>query len=495
MNRAAQYQKVCLEKSVLQQTVERQRSRIQELEKKVRRLEAQLAAATKTSVNSSKPPSSDVVKPKRGRGKGKGKIGGQKGHPRSERPAFTPEQIDHTVLHKLDACLKCGSRDLIILPEPGQVIQQAELVAKPVVVTEHRAEQGCCRACNAVSEAPLPEAVRRTGLTGPRLLALLLFVKGALHVSYSGLQEFLDQVLGLRVCRGYLAKVLTRKAVAALTAPVAELVALLPSQSRLNVDETGHKENKRRLWTWCFRAPGFVVFRIQESRGSEVLIDLLGVEFSGVLGCDYFSAYRKFMGQMSGLVQFCLAHLVRDLKFLAEHPQAGTQIYGQGLLRAVGRLFALIHDQVERPAADFLQRMERQKEHIIQLGSDTTVVSPIASYVAQAHPEVANMARRFNRHGAAYFTFITTPGMDPTNNSAEQAIRFIVIDRLVTQGTRSPIGRRFCEHIWTVIGTRRLQGRSVFRFFWEAVQAWANGLPPPSLVPDALNPALPVDST
>ncbi len=46
---------------------------------------------------------------------------------------------------------------------------------------------------------------------------------------------------------------------------------------------------------------------------------MLGVEFEGVLGCDFFSVYRKYMGQCSALVQFCLAHPIRELKFLSEH--------------------------------------------------------------------------------------------------------------------------------------------------------------------------------
>ena len=49
------------------------------------------------------------------------------------------------------------------------------------------------------------------------------------------------------------------------------------------------------------------------------------------------------------------------------------------------------------------------------------------------------MANRFRTHGKAYFEFITTPGIGPTNNAAEQAIRFIVIDRHVTQGTRKVV--------------------------------------------------------
>jgi len=72
-----------------------------------------------------------------------------------------------------------------------------------------------------------------------------------------------------------------------------------------------------------------------------------------------------------------------------------------------------------------------------------------------------NLAQRFRKHGNAYFQFITTPGIEPTNNLAEQAIRFVVIDRRITQGTRSAAGRDWCRHIWTAIATCSQQSRSV----------------------------------
>ena len=78
-------------------------------------------------------------------------------------------------------------------------------------------------------------------------------------------------------------------------------------------------------------------------------------------------------------------------------------------------------------------------------------------------------------HGASYFRFITEPGVGPTNNLAEQAIRFVVIDRLITQGTRSDRGDRWCERIWTVMATCSQQGRSVFAYLEAAVTAWFAG--------------------
>ena len=94
-----------------------------------------------------------------------------------------------------------------------------------------------------------------------------------------------------------------------------------------------------------------------------------------------------------------------------------------------------------------------------------------------------NMAKRFEEHGESYFRFITTPGVEPTNNLAEQAIRFVVIDRLITQGTRSEVGDRWCERIWTVIATCAQQGRSVFEYLEAAVTAWFAGVEPPMLLP------------
>jgi len=94
------------------------------------------------------------------------------------------------------------------------------------------------------------------------------------------------------------------------------------------------------------------------------------------------------------------------------------------------------------------------------------------------------MAERFRKHGESYSTFITTPGMGPTNNTAGQAIRFIVIDRHITQGARSINGRKANERLWTVIATCALQGRSAFDFILKAVEAHFNCRPSPFLLLD-----------
>jgi len=205
------------------------------------------------------------------------------------------------------------------------------------------------------------------------------------------------------------------------------------------------------------------------------LVATLGKEFDGILGCDYFSAYHKYMRDFGVLLQFCLAHLIRDVKFLVEHPHKKNQAYGLLLLADLRRLFGVIHQREEYASPDNFQRaLEKARRQLVW---DATRRAPLSR-------EAYNLAQRFRTNADSYFRFITEPGVEPTNNLAEQAIRFVAIHRRITQGTRGEDGRRWCERIWTVIQTCSQQGRSVFEFLCAAVTAYFRSDEAPSLLPD-----------
>jgi transposase len=455
---------------------QRLRQELAAMQERIATLEARLAAALKNSGNSSKPPSSDIVKPprsKRGKKTKKRKRGGQPGHPRHVRPPFAPEDIHQAWDYTLSACPDCGGK-LKPGDEPPRVVQQVEVVASPIEVTEHRGLPYFCPHCRKTHYAPLPDEVRRAGLVGPRLTAVVAFLKGGCHCSFSTIRRFLRDVVGVTISRSQLRN-LCAKVADSLETTYQQLLAALPEQDRLNVDETGHKEYRQRMWTWCFRASLFTLFKIDPSRGSDVLLKVLGKEFKGVLGCDYFSAYRKYMGECSVQLQFCLAHLLRDVRFLTQHPHARTRAYGQRVLAALRNLFEVIHHREAYPAAVFQTALENAGDELWAQ----------AVYCVPDVKEARNLARRFRKHGEAYLRFITTPGMEPTNNLAEQAIRFVVIDRYITQGSRSEGGRRWLERIWTTMATCAQQGRSAFQFLLEAVIQYFHGGPAPSLLPDS----------
>jgi transposase len=449
------------------------RQQLADLQTRVLCLEEQLAAARKNSSTSSKPPSSDIVKPprpQRAPDAGPGTPGGQPGHPKQERTPFAPEQVQEFFDHRIDRCPDCGHA----LRPTGcgpRVIQQVDLRDIPLHVEEHRQYESFCPCCGTFYRGVLPPGVEKGGLLGPQLTALVAYRKGVCHASFSTVRKFLRDVVGLTISRGQLAKVVA-KVSEALQQPYEELLDTLPNEDRLNVDETGHKNNKERFWTWCFRAELYTLFKIAPSRSADVLLEVLGAEFDGVRGCDFFGAYRRYMRECDIRLQFCLAHFIREVKYLTALPDPRNRAYGERLREALRRLFGVIHQRGQWSAAEFDRRLQEARADVLWQGTHAVPPTRAAGLLAE----------RLRKHGASYFRFVTTPGVEPTNNLAEQAIRFVVIDRHITQGTRSDTGQRWCERIWTVIATCVQQGRSVYDFLCTAVEHWFHKEPSPSLL-------------
>ena len=459
----------------LQEQVDALRAQVEALQASLAQLQQQLAQARKNSSTSSKPPSWDIVKPPKAPPTAQQTartIGGQPGHPKHQRPLLPPEQVQATFDYRPGCCPDCGG-DLRPTGCGPHVVQQVDLPEVPLRIEEHRRHEGYCPVCAKVHHGRLPAAVQHGGLLGPRLTALVAYLKGVCHASFSTVRKFLRDVVGLTIARGQLAKVIA-KVSAALQRPYQELLDDLPQQGRLNVDETSHKDSGELLWTWCFRAELYTLFKIDPTRSADVLIEVLGEEFGGVLGCDCFSAYRRYMRECDVRVQFCLAHLIREVKYLTTLPDARDRAYGERLREALRQLFGVIHQREGLSEAVFRRRLRAARADVLHQG--THDVPPTQAAL--------RLAKRFEKYGACYFRFITTPGLEPTNNLAEQAIRFVVIDRHITQGTRGAAGQRWCERIWTVVATCTQQGRSVWEYLQAAVQAHFNDEPGPTLLPD-----------
>jgi transposase len=443
------------------------------LKARIAELEAESAKLKKNSTTSSKPPSSDIVKPPRppaGGGKrGKRRAGGQVGHPRHTRPPFPPEQVDKTWDYEWETT-PAGWKAL----NRFHIVQQVELVEKPYTVTEHRARLYENRRTGRVLAAPLPEEVRRAGLLGPRLTALVAYQKGACHMSIETIRRFLADVFRLPISHGQVAKTV-RKAGAALGSCYEQLQMALPHQAYLGIDETGHPERGRGLWSWCVHVSGqdrFTWFHIDPSRGSKVLQRYLGKAFRGIIGCDYYSAYRKFLRETDVRLQLCWAHLIRDVKYLTTLLDRATRGYGHRLLNKIKALFRVWHRRYNTPA----KRWERAAAKARREVQSVARRAPTAS-------EAQNIAKRFRKHGDQYFTFLDVSGIEPTNNGPERQIRFLAIDRKITQGTRGESGRRWCERIWTVLATCAQQSHSAFDFLNRSIIAYFTGQPFPSLLP------------
>ena len=256
----------------LQQQFQQQ---VQQLQTRIAELEEKVASLSKNSSTSSKPPSSDIVKPPKAKSSGAGKPGGQKGHPGFWRNLFKAEAVHEVKEYRLWECPSCQTP---LGPEHESepwIQHTVEIPEKLTHVTEHRRLGYVCPHCQQSLYAPLPKGLEQGELFGPKLQSLVLYMKGALHGSYTTLQQFMAEVFELNVSRSMLCDQI-RTLSPSLQPPYEELEKALADQPYLHIDETGHKDNGDRYWIWAFCTRLFGFFTVEASRGSQVLKQVLG---------------------------------------------------------------------------------------------------------------------------------------------------------------------------------------------------------------------------
>ena len=144
------------------------------LQEQVRALREKLSLLKKTSANSSKPPSSDIVKqkPKNKKGK-KGKIGGQPGHAKHKRKLFTSNEVDKIQEYHLSICPDCNHILDIDTEKEPRIVQQVEIIDVPLIIEEHRSSPYWCSNCQKHHYCGFPDAVVKAGLFKAKITALV----------------------------------------------------------------------------------------------------------------------------------------------------------------------------------------------------------------------------------------------------------------------------------------------------------------------------------
>ena len=469
----------------LRSLVAKQAAQLEKQATRIEELELKLAKALKDSSTSSKPPSSDIAKPKPKKKPGRPKKprhGGQPGHKQHLRKPLPENRVSETLDYEIhDADIQ---RLGLTATGEFETIQHIELPESPIHVTNHRLTVYH----DADGNIYLPEVPELSGpIFGPRMLAMIGWMKSVGHCSYSTIELWMEDVLQVPVSRGYLAKLCTGTISVALKESYDELTAAIPCQEQLGSDETSHKDNGKKHWIWCITAATFSVFHIAKTRSREVLEKLVGEEFAGYLNFDYFSANCSFAWNFHVKAQYCWAHLIRDMRFLSEkHPDKKTKAWSEQLVDRSRRLFSAWHRRDEMSEEGFRRSMLTHRDRFLEVvrnppstkeATNLAARFAIIDYVESDTKETAKYDLSDD-----YFRFMFADQVEPTNNHSEQQIRHCVIDRRITQGTRGEAGQRYHERMWTMIATCKKQNRSVFSFLQESITAKLAGQPAPSLL-------------
>lgn len=440
---------------------------IVELRAQVAGLEAQVAALQvlvvelrarldSNSRTSSKPPSSDGPgaaprnQPKSGRSRG-----GQKGHRGSSRDRLAPTAVQHVIPDRCSSCER-PLRGTDPAPAVHQVMDLPVIV--PEVTDYHLHALGC--RCGKVTRATLPAGVSSSAF-GPRIIAMTSLLTGRYHVTKRGVVEVFRDVFGIKLALGTVSR-LERTTSASMEAAVDEARVHVWSQPVLHADETGWRQRNAKAWLWTAATQTISVYRVDLSRSREAAMKLLG-SFSGTLVTDRYSAYAHWEADRH---QLCWAHILRTFEGIAEHPQQDARAIGARLVDATRAMFHAWHQMLrgEITREDLAIRVEAVKVDIDRALRDG---------VQHTSRRVWAKCDEVLKSWGSLWTFVTTPGVEPTNNLAERRIRPAVCWRKTSFGTQSEAGSRFVERILTVCASLHAQQRTVFQWLVTAVQRHA----------------------
>jgi transposase len=371
-----------------------------------------------------------------------GRKAGQGVFRRREKP--TPEQVDRTKQARLHGCPECGGK-LKEIHRHEQYV--ADIPPIRPVITRYVTESGYCPTCKRRVRSHHPEQISEaTGaagvLVGPRAKALAADLKHRLGASYGKVSETLNDAFGLQVGRSGWCQADQRLAEKAQ--PIyQELLQAVQNSSVIHADETGWRIDTLSGWRWVFANQKVTVYRIADNRSSDVVLEILGEHFKGVLVSDGFRAYddRRLK---DWLKQKCLSHLLKDLNEM-EESQKGLAVRfardGTALLKAA---LALKKEKACLDPLEFEQRAQTLERQLDEL---------IARKRYLQNPQNLRFARRLHRHRPHLLRFLYVDELDATNNLAERQLRPGVIIRKTNGCNRSNGGAKTHSILTSVLVT------------------------------------------
>jgi len=374
-------------------------------------------------------------------------------HNRGRARSATPtETVEHRVVNCPDCHLRLGgislarSREVIDIPPPP-----------PVVIREHHIYKGWCSNCQKWHEAPvdLHEEVLGQGRIGVRLSSLIATLRTMMRLPIRQIQTYLETVHQVRLSNGEIVELLHRigKHIQPLVDGIKAQIQISPAAQ---ADETGWREDGQNGYIWSVCTPTLRYYEYHHSRAGKVVKSLIGEEYQGVLGSDFYAGYNIHQG----LHQRCWVHLLGDIHDLKKlYPKDDVLLAWAKATRAIydEAVAWVAHgpDPGLSPAEQ--SRARKTQQHIYE----QRLLDLCRPYMRVDVPQRV-LCERIERFLPELFVFVAVPGVPSHNNLAERSIRPLVIARKISGGTRSPKGSQTRMGLASLFGTWMAQHQNPF---------------------------------
>ena len=352
--------------------------------------------------------------------------GRKRGHDGSYRQPSGPIE-DQQEVELPGRCPHCGSDAIDPIDSYQQIIEELpELKPRVIELTLHR---GCCRSCGEAVHSTHPlQTSQAQGAAkvqlGPRAIATALQLQHRFGLTKGKATQMFNELFNLPITKGGLINLNYRVADSWKNAYKA-LIAQAQLADQLNVDETSwYVSNRWQLWVLANEQ--LTLYHLSPSRKREVLENLLGKDFQGVLTSDCLNIYDDFCE----VQQKCYAHHLKEISLqIASHPQPNNP-YLLRVKELLEKAMKLAKDKDQMPEEEFIQTRKQLEQQADELFSDQARDDPIEQ-------KINNRIFKQRKH---LFTFLYHDGIDPTNNLAERQLRPAVIHRKLSCGNRTEKG-------------------------------------------------------
>lgn len=412
------------EKDHLQKEIDKVKKEKEALEKELRKYKN---PNTPPSANPHlKPAASKIIEVK------PHKRGAPNGHTGTTKPKIETSN-EHHIIGK--ECPNCQSKSFQVV---GQKVQQQEEIPPDIQPEATNIIRDICQCdkCH-VKFLARDDQTPLKGKFGINLMVLVIFLKFILRGVLRKTTSFLEASFALKLAPASVQAIIERAAQAG-EQEYAALKEKIRAARLLYIDETSFRVLGKNWWVWAFRSETDLLLVIRSSRGNNVLEEILGKAFDGIVVCDCWRAY-DFLS--NAVLQRCWAHLLRKSKELES--VAGRHFHEK---------LTVLFDEIKR----FNIKEQTEKQRLRKYAFMTKKLQKIIARYSQ-YEECEPITKYINFHIESWFTCIKIAGVQPTNNYAEQAIRETVLVRKIIGAFRSVKGTKTYETLASLIASWQYQ--------------------------------------
>jgi transposase len=413
-------------------------------------LKAELAVYRnkKDSSNSHKPPSTDIARPKRNqslREKTGKKPGGQPGH--EGKTLSMVDEPDTIVVHAPCICGKC-CKDISAAPlhflESRQV---ADIPPPPQIVwTEHQVYGRKCE-CGHVTEGVFPAGINAPVQYGSNTIAMIAYLHARQYIPFERMAEFFEAILGLPISPGSIANIILRFADKA-TVAYEGIKKSIEQAAYVGTDETGVKVNGQKNWFWTWQNEEGTYIVHSSNRGYATIEANFPDGFP-----DTVLVHDRWAAQLKSIAadhQICLAHLLRDLNFIAELHESQ---WARDFKTIIKEAIALNNN--------------RRTDHDLFIAARDALESRVSQLLTQplpqAHHKAITLQKQLCKINSYILAFLRYADVPAHNNASEQAIRNVKVKQKISGQFKSEKGAQAFAKIRSVIDTVIKSGKEVFQ--------------------------------